>query len=243
MQNSPETKVGWGPSEEIFGQKVDSMETKMISALGFLAKPKKQDVYPGIVMIHQWWGLDDSVKYMAKLLAKEGYVVLAVDLYGEVAKEPKRAGELAAQVRNNEKKAIGIMKDAAAYLKDNEKVSKVASLGWCFGGGQSLLFSLNEPLDATVIYYGTPIIDEKELRKLKVPVLAIFGSEDKTISVSSVNNFRSALNNLKIKNEIHIYPGVGHAFANPGSNYAMQEAKDAWGKTLRFLDNTLKHKN
>jgi carboxymethylenebutenolidase len=112
-------------------------------------------------------------------------------------------------------------------------------LGWCFGGGQSLQLALNSeqnPLAATVIYYGNLVNDTNELSKIKWPVLGIFGDQDQSIPVKSVNAFEQALNKTGVTNEIYIYPGVGHAFANPSDNYAPKEAADAWKKTLAFLN-------
>ena len=121
-------------------------------------------------------------------------------------------------------------------------ILRAESLGWCFGGGQSLQLAVNEPLDATVIYYGNLVTDEKQLLKIGWPVLGIFGDKDTSIPVSSVNEFDASLDKLKITNEIYIYPGVGHAFANPsGMNYAPEQTRDAWEKTLAFLDKNLKH--
>ena len=221
----------------LFDQELDV--DSEINEYGFLAQPKIEGDYPGVIMIHEWWGLNDNIKEMAKILAKEGYVVLAVDLYGgEVAAESSRARVLATEVRSNPEKAITTMKDATAYLKT--KTNKVASLGWCFGGQQSLQLSLNEELDATVIYYGHLIDDTEQLQSISTPVLGIFGEEDTSISVQSVRSFESALNELSIENQIHVYPNVGHAFANPsGSNYAPNETIDAWEKTLSFLEKNL----
>lgn len=210
--------------------------------LGFLAKPKEEGNYPGVVMIHEWWGLNENVKEMAKILANEGYIVLAVDLYeGMVAADSDKARELVTSVRNNPSKAIDTMKMVVSYLKEVQNVQKVASLGWCFGGQQSLQISLNDQLDASVIYYGHLIDDKEQLKNIQGPVLGIFGEEDQSISVESVKGFEKALNELNIENEIYIYPGVGHAFANPsGSNYAKEETMDAWEKTTEFLEMNLK---
>jgi carboxymethylenebutenolidase len=116
-------------------------------------------------------------------------------------------------------------------------------LGWCFGGGQALQLSLSgEPLAATVIYYGTPLVtDRNEIANISWPVLGVFGDKDQAIPVSQVREFEGALIGNDIKNEILVYPGVGHAFANPsGQNYAQEETIDSWKKTLRFLDDSLK---
>ena len=198
---------------------------------------------PGIVMIHENRGLNDNIKSTADILAKQGYVVLAVDLFqGQVTADPNRARELSSDVGNNPGVAIENMKSAVAYLSSlqNVNASRIASIGWCFGGGQSLQLALNSedhPLAATIIYYGQVVNDTGELSKIRWPVLGIFGDKDQAISVDSVRAFEKALNETGVTNQIHIYPGVGHAFANPSNeNYAPQETADAWMKTLAFLD-------
>lgn len=208
-------------------------------ATGFLARPKEPGAYPGIILIHEWWGLNENIKEMARQLASEGYVALAVDLFGEVATTPGRARELTSSIKQDA--ALANMRAAAAYLRDVQRVPRLASLGWCFGGGQSLQLALNDGLDATVIYYGHVLADESELAVLDRPVLGIFGEEDRSIPVASARAFDAALDELGIENEVYIYPGVGHAFANPsGANYAPEETRDAWEKTLAFLDKHLK---
>ena len=198
---------------------------------------------PAVVMIHEWWGLNENIKDMANLLAKQGFVVLAADLYkGEVANNQERAMELVQAARNNQNNSISNLQSAVKYLASlpNVDSTKISSLGWCFGGGQSLQLALNSqdhPLAATILYYGTPLVtDNASLTKIKWPVLGIFGDKDQGIPVEEVNQFRTSLDQTGITNEIHIYKGVGHAFANPsGDNYAPKETEDAWQKTLSFL--------
>ena len=197
---------------------------------------------PAVIMIHENRGLNDNIKDTADILAKQGYVVLAVDLFqGQVTADPNQARELSSSVRNNPGIAIENMKSAIAYLSSLQNVngSRIASIGWCFGGGQSLQLALNSedhPLAATIIYYGQVVNDTNEIPKIKWPVLGIFGDQDQSISINSVKAFEQALNETGVTNEIYIYPGVGHAFANPSNdNYAPQETADAWKKTLAFL--------
>jgi carboxymethylenebutenolidase len=216
-------------------------------AQGYLVYPASSNDsnkrLPAVVMIHEWWGLNENIKNMANLLAKQGFVVLAADLYkGEVANNQERAMELVQEVRNNQNDSINNLQSAVKYLSllPNVDSEKIASLGWCFGGGQSLQLALNSqdhPLRATILYYGTPLVtDEPSLTKIKWPVLGIFGDKDQAIPVEEVNQFRTSLNQSGITNEIHIYEGVGHAFANPsGDNFAPKETEDAWQKTLSFL--------
>lgn len=208
---------------------------------GYLVQPSFEGSYPGVVMIHEWWGLNDNIREMADKLASHGYVVLAVDLYnGESASTSEEARKLVTSYDAE----IGIknMNSAVMYLKDNFDSDKIGSIGWCFGGGQSLQLALNaDSLDATVIYYGSLVTDTRDLATLDWPVLGIFAELDTGISVNSVNSFESSLDELGIPNEIHIYSGVDHAFANPsGDRYAPEEAKDAWEETLHFLNTSLK---
>jgi carboxymethylenebutenolidase len=215
---------------------------------GYLATPQgnistSDKTLPAVVMIHEWWGLNDNMKEMADQLANEGHVVLAADLFnGTVAANPEEAGQLAGAVRDNPSNAITNLQSAVRYLASLENVnsSRIASLGWCFGGGQSLQLALNAepsfPLAATALYYGNLVVDQEELSKLKWPVLGIFGNQDQSIPVAQVRQFQESLNATSVPNEIYVYDGVGHAFANPSNdNYAPQETFDAWEKTLAFL--------
>ena len=203
----------------------------------------KNDTLPAVIMIHENKGLNDNIKKMANLLARNGYVVLAVDLFkGEVTTDRNRSSELSQYVRDNQDIATANLKSAVKYLSSlpNVNPEKIVSLGWCFGGGQSLQLALNSqdhPLAATIIYYGRLLTDNASLANINWPVLSVFGDQDKSISVDSVKAFEMALNSNGIPNEIYIYKGVGHAFANPsGENYAPKETQDAWQKTLAFLE-------
>ena len=230
------------------------------NTLGYLVYPTRSSIdndhnskssnndttFPAVIMIHENKGLNDNIKNMANLLAKEGYAVLAVDLFnGEITTNQTRASELSQSIRENPGAAITNLKSAVKYLTSLPYVNpdKIASLGWCFGGQQSLQLALNSedhPLAATVIYYGRLVTEPETLSKIKWPVLGIFGDQDKSIPVSSVEQFEEAITENGIINEIYIYKGVGHAFANPsGDNYAPNETKGAWQKTLVFLNKYL----
>ena len=206
----------------------------------------KNDRLPAVIMIHENKGLNDNIKNMANLLARNGYVVLAADLFkGEVTTDSNRSSELTQYVRNNQDIATANLKSAVKYVSSlpNVNAEKIVSLGWCFGGAQSLQLALNSqdhPLAATIIYYGRLVTDNATLANIKWPVLGIFGDQDRSIQVDTVKAFESALNSIGIPNEIYIYKGVGHAFANPsGENYAPKETQDACQKTLSFLEKYL----
>ena len=234
--------------ENTNGYLVYPISTTTSSSIKSNFSANNNNTLPAVVMIHEWWGLNDNIKNMAETLAKEGYVVLAVDLYnGKVANTAESAQNLVSKVRENPSESINNLQHAVRYLASLENVdsSKIASLGWCFGGGQSLQLALNTepeyPLAATIIYYGNLVSNQESISKIKWPVLGIFGDQDQSISVQSVKQFEDALNKNGITNAIYIYKGVGHAFANPsGDNYAPQETQDAWQKTVSFLNKYLK---
>lgn len=206
---------------------------------GYYVRPIEEGSHPGVVMIHEWWGPNKEMREAAEDLASRGYQVLAVDLFGRVATTREEARAHVAAL--DQAAAIQNLTGAVGYLR-GQGAGKVASLGWCFGGGQAFQLSTSgEKLDATVIYYGQVSADANQLEKISWPVLGIFGEEDRSIPTDNVEAFRSALTTLDIENSIHIYPGVGHAFANPsGDTYAPAETADAWMRTVSFLDANLK---
>ncbi|HZI72000.1 MAG TPA: dienelactone hydrolase family protein [Nitrososphaeraceae archaeon] len=215
------------------------------SSSGYLVYPSAitGKKLPTVIMIHENRGLNDYIKSMANTLAREGYVVLAVDLFkGQVAQTNQQAQQLTSSVRSNPATTTSNLQAAVNYVSSLPFVdsSKIASIGWCFGGGQSLQLALHSeqhPLAATILYYGTPLVtDKQELSKIKWPVLGIFGDYDQANPVPLINSFKAALDADGITNQIQIYKGLGHAFANPsGANYAPQQTADAWQKTLAFL--------
>ena len=198
---------------------------------------------PAVIVIHEWWGLNDNIRAMADRLAAEGYIVLAVDLFGgEVATSVGQARVFAMSVVENPESATENIRKAYEFINSVAGAPRIGSLGWCFGGGWSLTTATLFPdeLDAAVIYYGQVTADEDQLRDIQAPILGLFGAEDTAITVDSVRQFETALERLRKTHDINIYPGVGHAFANPtGQNYNAAAADDAWQKTLDFLDHNL----
>jgi carboxymethylenebutenolidase len=212
---------------------------------GYLAYPAQAEGgLPAVLLFHEWWGLNDNIKSMARQLAAQGYVALATDLYGgQLAAEPATArGLMDAALADPE--AMGQnLRQAHAFLKEQIKATRIGTLGWCFGGAISLRTALLLPdqIDATVIYYGHVGNDPAELKPLTAPVLGLFGSADQGIPVKGVRQFEQTLKSLGKTAEIHIYQGAAHAFANPsGGNYKADASEDAWAKTLTFLAAHLK---
>jgi carboxymethylenebutenolidase len=198
------------------------------------------DPLPGIIVIHEWWGLNDGIRAMADRIAGQGYVVLAIDLFGGTATvDPAAARALMLGVVENPDLADENIRQAYAFLADTAQAPRIGSLGWCFGGGWSLNTALLFPdeLDASVIYYGQVTDNEERLASLNVPILGLFGAEDRGITVASVEGFEQALESLGKNYDIEIYAGAEHAFANPsGNNYNASVAESAWNKTIEFLD-------
>ena len=214
------------------------------SVTGTLYTPAGKGPFPALIVIHEWWGLNDWVKEQASKFADQGYVALAVDLYrGKVADTPDLAHELMRGVP--EDRAARDLRAAFDYLaaQPNVRKDRIGSVGWCMGGGYSLNVALLEPtLAAAVINYGHLATEPSELKKINAPILGSFGGQDRGIPADDVKKFQQALTQLGKKNEIKIYPDAGHAFENPNNKqgYRPDDAADAWKRTLDFLANTLK---
>lgn len=212
---------------------------KKISAA--LALPQKTPA-GAVLMVHEWWGLNDQIKAVAAELAKEGYVALAIDLFdGQVAATPEAARAMTGAVKPAD--ATATLTAWMGWLRAHKAANgKLATLGWCFGGGWSLNASLAAPADGTVIYYGRVDKSEADLAALKGPVLGHFAGKDKFITADGmVSNFVAALGRAGKENSVHIYPDADHAFANPtGGNYNAEDAALAWQRTLAFLNTVIR---
>jgi len=210
------------------------------NANGFLAQPEQNNKYPALVLIHEWWGLNDNIKDLAEQFAQEGYIALAVDLYGgQVTDKPDKARELATDVRNDMEGAFTNLEGAITFLKSlpNIRADQLASVGWCFGGGWSYELAKNDlGVQSSVIYYGR-FNPEDDLSKMRATILGHFGEDDASIKVDDVRVFQATLNTLSGDHEVFIYPNSGHAFANEGgSAYVPESAELAWDRTLQFLN-------
>lgn len=208
-----------------------------------LYTPEGKGPFPAIVVIHEWWGLNDWVKEQASKLSDQGYVALAIDLYrGKVATTPDEAHELMRGVP--EDRAARDLRAAMEFLKSQSNVKKdrIASIGWCMGGGYSLDVALQEPtLRATVINYGHLASDSESLKKINASILGLFGGQDRGIPPADVKKFEQSLKQMGKKVEVVIYPDAGHAFENPNNKdgYRPDDAADAWKRTVNFLADTL----
>ena len=211
---------------------------------GIFFSPQGKGPFPAIVVIHEWWGLNDWVKDEASKLADQGYVALAIDLYrGKVATTPDEAHQIMRGVP--EDRANRDLLAASAYLASQKNVdpARVGSIGWCMGGGYSLDLAINDPkLKAAVINYGHLASDDATLKKINAVILGIFGGQDKGIPVADVNKFESQLKAQGKTVEIHIFPDAGHAFENPNNKqgYRADDAAEAWKLTTAFLAKYLK---
>ncbi|ACK67283.1 Carboxymethylenebutenolidase [Rippkaea orientalis PCC 8801] len=242
----PSPLLAQNPTASVTEESVTYGSLNNKDLVGYLARPSEnQESLPALIVIHEWWGLNDNIKAMTRQLAAEGYTALAVDLYrGQGAETPEKARELVTQASSTPKQLEDNLKAAYQYLQQEQKAPKIASIGWCFGGTWSLNTALLFPdqLDATVIYYGGGITtDPDQLKQLQMPILGIFGELDQNPPVETVKRFEQVLNSLNKSAEIYIYEKAEHAFANPsGTRYNAEAAKDAWTKTTAFLEKHLK---
>ena len=208
---------------------------------GYVARPEGDGPHPAVLLLHEWWGLNAEMPHIADALAEQGYVVLVPDLYrGRVATSVPGALWMRITTPND---VIWADTDSAlTYLRGLEGVDpeRVASVGFCFGGEQSLQLGLRaaDALTAVVIFYGSTVDDPAQLQALTEaqPVLGIFGAEDQQIPLSEVTAFENALNEAGIENTVTVYDGVGHAFLTAENYDEPGAAGEAWQQLLAFLD-------
>ena len=212
------------------------------TANGYLAVPSAGRG-PGLIVIQEWWGLNDQVKGVADMLAREGFTSLAPDFYrGKVTREPDEAGKLMMALQRDD--ASKIARGAATYLRAQKVVSseKVGVIGFCMGGGLAMLTALVAPDDigAVVNCYGVGPNAPADLQGIKAPVLGIFGGKDH--SMDAFEKLGRDLVAAGVPFERHVYPEADHAFLNEQRKdvYREKDAKDAWSKIVPFLKKHLR---
>jgi carboxymethylenebutenolidase len=226
------------PAPPRAGEAIDLAGTR-----AYLSLPKGgTGPFPAVVVIHEWWGLNEHIEHWTDRLAAAGFAALAVDLYGgKVATTPDDA--MAAMKAVDSTKASATIQAALDFLATDPRIKapKRGVIGWCFGGAWSLQTAIAHPeLSAAVIYYGHLDVEPGSIPKIKAKVLGVFGNKDTAIPPAAVDAFDAALTAAKIDHTIHRYD-ADHGFANPsGERYDETAAADAWAKVLAFLQQTLR---
>jgi carboxymethylenebutenolidase len=206
---------------------------------GYLARPAGAGPFPGVVVIQEWWGLNDHIKDVTDRFAREGFVALAPDLYrGQVALEPDEARKLAMELTHP--RAIQDIQGAVTYLLAQPIVEpkKAGVVGFCMGGGLTLLMShAGKNLGAAVVFYGRGELDDATAAQVAVPLLGLFGEADQGIPVETVRANERILKAHGKTSEFVIYPGAPHAFFNDDRPhiYYKEAAEDAWRRTLAWF--------
>ena len=210
----------------------------------FVAKPQGNGPFPVVIMIHEFFGLNESIVGKAIGLAENGYLVVAPDTFrGSITAWIPRA---IYQVVTTKPEQVNQDLDTVyAWIKSQPNVATdhIGIVGFCYGGRTSLTYSLhNDQLAATVIFYGSPVTDPQVLESLPGPVLGIFGGEDSSIPIEDVRAFKTALDQAGIPNEVTIYEGQPHAFVTDIEAIRSGGIQgEAWTQMLGFLDENLKH--
>ncbi len=212
---------------------------------GVLYQPVGSGPFPAIVVIHEWWGLNDWVKQQAQMFAEHGYVTLAVDLYrGQVATDPETAHELMRALPQD--RGVMYLTAAVAYLKTLKMVDskRIGAVGWCMGGSFAMQFAIAEPsLRAVAINYGALETDPTQLKKIHAAILGNFGAEDRGITPPDVQAFADAMQKIGHPADVKEYADAGHAFQNPENKtgYRAADTIDADQRMFRFFARYLKH--
>lgn len=197
------------------------------------------DPLPAIILVHESWGLNDHIRARANRLAAEGFIVLAVDLFGgSAASNPAEARLQLVSVVENAESARENIRQAYAFVRETAGAPRIGSVGWDFGGGWSLNTAMLFPdeLDAAVIVYGPVTDDHEALNAINAPILGLFAGKDQSVTEESVRRFEATLESLRKNYEIHVYPNADHSFADPlASAYDEETAEDAIRRILEFL--------
>jgi len=226
-----------GKAPELRGKMVKIGDSNAYLSLPETGKPKS-----AVLVIHEWWGLNDHVKHWADRLAADGYAALAVDLYGG-AVATTRDEALANMKAVDDAAALATLQAGLKFLAEDERVKagKLACIGWCFGGGWSLRLAMAAPgLDAAVVYYGRLVDDPDQLKKIHAPLLGVFGKRDTGIPPEAVDAFEAAMKKAQRPATILRFD-ADHAFANPsGARYDSVNAAAAWKQVRNFLGEHLR---
>ncbi|MDP9189606.1 MAG: dienelactone hydrolase family protein [Actinomycetota bacterium] len=212
-------------------------EANGATAKGYLAEP--EEAGPGLVVLQEWWGLDDSVRGLVDRFAEEGFVALAPDLFhGETTEQPGEAEQkmMAMNMGEAEKE----MRGAVRALLDHPKCDgSVGSVGFCLGGGLSVWAAATNPdIGAAFTYYYVMPHGKPDFSNIEIPVLGHFGTSDDFISVEDAKALESELQEAGVETAFEYYEDAGHAFANDHDRldtYDEGHAEKAWGKTVDFL--------
>ena len=228
----------------VVGETLPYAEVSEELVYGHFAFPADMvDPLPGIIVIHERWGLDDRTRAFADRLAGLGYIVLAVDLFGgNTADNVGDAGGLMVDVVENPEKANENIRQAYQFLAESAQAPRIGAVGWSFGGNWALntAYLFPDDLDAVVIYYGQVTDNEERLAPVNAPILGLFAELDKAVTPETVEGFRLALQNLGKNFTIEVFPRTNHAFADPTAvNYFPEQAERAWALVVSFLDQHL----
>jgi carboxymethylenebutenolidase len=209
----------------------------------YVAKPATPGPHPAVIMIHEFWGLNEDIRQKADLLAESGYVVVAPDMFrgSSTGWIPRAIYQVVTTPVEQINADAGAVFDWLA-AQPEVRADRIASLGFCFGGRTSMLFSLQQPkLAGTVIFYGSPVTDAERLRALPGPVLGIFGGADDSIPLDEVRAFEAGLEQAGVPHTISIYDEQPHAFVSSVEGIRAGGAQgEAWNEMLQFLEETLK---
>ncbi|HSU75838.1 MAG TPA: dienelactone hydrolase family protein [Burkholderiales bacterium] len=216
------------------------------SVNGYLAEPAAGAKAPGMVVIQEWWGLNDQIRGVADKLAKAGYRALVPDLYrGKTALDAKEATHLMNGLNFGDAAGQDI-RGAVQYLKQSSP--KVGVTGFCMGGALTVLSAVNVPeADAGVIWYGYPPLEYVDAKKIRAPLLGHWATQDQAFAISGVDALEKKLREANVKFEFHRY-NARHAFANETADqkkldmlkYDPKAAELAWQRTMDFLAKQLK---
>src|SRR5215470_16595118 len=219
----------------------ETFEGDGLEVSAFVARPDGAPDAPAVIIVHEWWGLNPHIEDIARRYADEGFIAVAVDLYGgKTTKDPQEAAKLMGALKQED--GLARLQVVLKRLRETPEVTGVGVTGFCMGGTYALLLACDAKVEASAPFYGDVPVDTTVIGKLSCPVLFIGAEKDQWITVEKMNRLDAALDQYGKEGEVRIYKGADHAFFNDTRPevYSRADAEDAWKRVIEFFDKHLR---
>jgi len=219
----------------------ETLEGDGLKVNAFIARPDDVEKAPAVIIVHEWWGLNQHIEDVAGRFADEGFIAVAVDLYNsKTTKDAQEASKLMGALKQED--GLARLQVVLKRLRAMPEVTSVGVTGFCMGGTYALLLACNAKVEAAAPFYGDVPVDTTVIGKLSCPILFIGAEKDQWITVEKMNRLETALKQYGKEGEVRIYKGADHAFFNDTRPevYSRADSEDAWKRVIEFFNRHLR---
>ncbi len=219
----------------------ETFEGDGLKVEAFVARPEDAQKAPAIIIVHEWWGLNQHIEDVAQRFAEEGFIAVAPDLYeGRTTKDAQEAAKLMGALKQED--GLARLQVVLKRLRATPEVASVGVTGFCMGGTFALSLACHAKVEAAAPFYGDVPADTSVIGKLSCPVLFIGAEKDQWITLDKMNRLDAALKQYRKEGEVRIYKGADHAFFNDTRPevYSRADAEDAWKRVIEFFNKHLR---